>query len=596
MSRPAGRAPAPFVGLVLGLLLAVGLTGCVGLPDDGPVVQAQTSGSGNRSDAMAINPLGPQPGQSRSEVVKGFLDAMQATPIRDDVAREFLTDDARDRWRPERTIVFDDVSLPRPSAEAINLVDVTVIGADQIDERGSWQGALEPDRTDPELSFTVVPDGDEFRIAGPPDALIVPQDWYAERFRQVSLYFFDPTSQVLVPDPVFVPRGVDLATILVQRLVVGPSPELSGYARNLLPAGTDPDVTVGVSDDGVATVDLTGDVAMPSPADRGLLVAQLAWTLRQDPSVDRLRVQVDGESVTPLAEPEVSVTTGEAFAPYVADANALLFGLDEGRLAAGAAQSLVAVNGPFGTGDLDLRTITPDLDAEKAAGVTAGGSTMLVGPVRASETGEDTLASVVTGATDLLPPAWDFSGRLWIVDRQADGAAVSYLRDGETEAITIPRVSGEDVKSFLVSRDGSRFVAVIRGAVEDEIVVSRLLQDDEGRFAKALAAKRVDVEDGLGLRIRDIAWLSPTSVVVLHPVGELFQVRTASVDGAPGDVDDLALTLDSRVTGLAGTPNPSQSTYAIVKDADRSGLIDLSGPTGGFLEVDPEITSLGYVG
>ena len=29
---------------------------------------------------MAINPLGPQPGQSPSEVVKGFLDAMQATP------------------------------------------------------------------------------------------------------------------------------------------------------------------------------------------------------------------------------------------------------------------------------------------------------------------------------------------------------------------------------------------------------------------------------------------------------------------------------------------------------------------------------------
>ncbi len=56
----------------------------------------------------------------------------------------------------------------------------------------------------------MVPEDGEFRIAGPPDALIVPQSWYAQRFRQVSLYFFDPTSQVLVPDPVFVPRNADL--------------------------------------------------------------------------------------------------------------------------------------------------------------------------------------------------------------------------------------------------------------------------------------------------------------------------------------------------------------------------------------------------
>ena len=47
----------------------------------------------------------------------------------------------------------------------------------------------------------------EWRIAKAPDALIVPRTWFAPRFRQVSLYFFDPTGQILVPEPVFVPSG-----------------------------------------------------------------------------------------------------------------------------------------------------------------------------------------------------------------------------------------------------------------------------------------------------------------------------------------------------------------------------------------------------
>lgn len=577
--------------VVAALFVALAATGCVGLPDDGPVREVQTSGSGTRADAMAISPRGPQPGQSPSDVVKGFLDAMRATPIRTDVAREFLAAGSRDLWDPRATIVYDTASLPRPSAVAGDLVDVALTGADRIDERGSWQGAAED-----ELSFKVVKENGESRIADPLNALIVPQNWYAQRFRQVSLYFFDPTSQVLVPDPVFVPRAADLASTLVQRLIAGPAPELTDYSRNALPAGADPAISVPVTADGLAKVDLEGDVVVPGPADRGLLVAQLAWTLRQDPSVERLSVRVDGQSVTPTGQPEVSVTTGEPFAPFVANASTTLFGLADGRMVAGSAQSVAAVSGPFGQISFGLRSITPDLSASQAAGVTSDGSVMYVGPVRgAAEAAEVT--QVVTGATDLLVPAWDFSNRLWIVDRRADGAVVTYVREGRTEEIEIQGVTGRDVKSFLVSRDGSRFVAVVRGDNEDAIVVSRLLQDAEGKVVDVLPGRRVDVEDGRGLKIRDIAWLSPTSIVVLHPIDapRLFQVRSTSVDGAPGDADDLTLTIDDRVSGLAGTPDPQQNTYAIVRG--RLGrLIDLSVPSGGDLDLAPGITSLGYVG
>jgi len=585
--RARGRARTALLSLALSLTV----TGCVGLPDEGPVEEAQASGSGTRADAMAINPVGPQPDQSPSEVVKGFLDAMRATPIRDDVARQFLSERARSEWDPDETIVYESASLPRPSAQGGDLVDLTLSGADRIDDRGSWQGALESDA----LRFRVVKEDGQVRIDTLPEFLIVPQSWYAQRFRQVSLYFFDPTSQVLVPDPVFVPRAADLASTLVQRLVAGPAPELADHARNLLPAGADPAISVPVDDDGVATVDIEGDVDAPGPADRGLLVAQLAWTLRQDPSVERMRVRVDGTQVTPVGEPEVSVSSGEAFAPFVAEANTLLFGLADGLMVAGSAQTLAQVGGPFGQADLGLRSVTPDLGAAQAAGVSADGTAMYVAPVRDPAGSADL---VVAGATDLLVPAWDFDGRLWMVDRRATGALVSYLREGRIAEIDVPGVSGQDVKSFLVSRDGSRFVAVLQGANEDRIVVSRLLQDPDGKVVQALPARQVDVEGGRGLKIRDIAWLSPTSIVVLHPIDapRLFQVRSTSVDGAPGDVDALSVTIDDQVTGLIGTPDPRQSTYAIAVRDGQDVLIDLSGPAGGDLDLAPGITSLGYVG
>ena len=99
---------------------------------------------------------------------------------------------------------------------------------------------------------------------------------------------------------------------------------------------------------------------------------------------------------------------------------------------------------------------------------------------------------VITGATSLLEPAWDFAGRLWAVDRRADGAVVSYLAGDDVATVEVPGISGADVKEFLVSRDGSRLVAVIRQRVSDVVVVSRLLQNSSGQVVRATRAQQVD--------------------------------------------------------------------------------------------------------
>jgi hypothetical protein len=277
----------------------------------------------------------------------------------------------------------------------------------------------------------------------------------------------------------------------------------------------------------------------------------------------------------------------------------MLFGLLDGKLVGGSPQNLVPVAGPFGQASYDLRGAAPDLRLDQAAGVTTSGTSLLVGPVK--DTGEPVTSPIVDGQ-DLLDPAWDFSGRVWEVDRRAGGAVVEYVQKGKVHVLEVPGISGQGVKHFLVSRDGTRLVAVIRTDGEnDAIVVSRILTGGDGRVDQALPAVSITEPEDLDGQIRDIAWLSPTSITVLRPVSRsFFQARTVTVDGAPSVADGVSIPIDQEVAGLVGTPVPDESAFAFIPGVPASGvfgaLVDLAGPRGNATDVDARVTSLGYVG
>jgi hypothetical protein len=111
---------------------------------------------------------------------------------------------------------------------------------------------------------------------------------------------------------------------------------------------------------------------------------------------------------------------------------------------------------------------------------------------------------------------------------------------------------------------------------------------------QALPAEDVIEPGDLSGRIRDVAWRSPTTIVVLQPVSrQRFQVRTAAVDGAPPGLDAISVTVSQDVVELIGSPVPGKSAYAFT----RTGLlVDLSGSRGEMTPIDPDVTSLGYAG
>jgi hypothetical protein len=593
------RTPARAVACALAAA-SLALTGCgVAMPHTGPVHETTLTGSDRDELPPNIDPPRPKKGASQAQIVAGFLDAMTATPaVRTSVARKYLTKEASASWQPTGMMIYGAPLSPHGNTP----LEQQFLDAYRLDSRGAWLGpATEAEST---VEFPMTVENDEWRISQPPTNLLVPQSWFAARFRQVSLFFFDPTGTMLVPEPVFVPRGPQFASALVNALLVGPSKELAGTEKSFLPPNLRSLVSVPVTESGVAHVDLTSDTAdasMPTTSEQTeMLVSQLAWTLRQDPTIAKFRVTIDGQSIQLPGETEFSVEHGHQYAPYVGGSSTQLFGVQDGLMVGGSPQNLAPVTGPFGHPGYDLRSVSTDLLAQQVAGVSSDGDDLWLAPVRNSG---DPPRELMTGQEDLLRPAWDFSGRLWEVDRRSTGAVVYYLRTNrrgsEMVPIDVPGISGADVKHFLVSRDGSRLIAVIRDSAEqDSIVVSRILTSGDGHVLQALAADNITDPANPEGQIRDLAWSSPTTLSVLRPVSRrLFQVGSASVDGASG-FDPFPVPVDGNVVGLAGTPVPDERLFAFEagEDGTPAALVDLAGPRSNSIEVNARVTSLAYAG
>lgn len=581
-----GRRTARVTVLLAAVVLLV--SGCVRLPVSGPVVAESGEATRTETSGTFYVPSGPQPGESPTDIVRHFMEAMTATPLQTGVAREFLTDDAAGSWEPDReTITYAGALRPTGGTE----VSLRLPDASRLDRTGTWLGEL----TGPAsvLGFPMARVDGEWRIAEAPDALVVPETWFEDRFRPVSLYFFDPEAEILVPEPVFVPDGEQLATTLVRRLLDGP--RLPGVSRTFLPPEASLGLSVTVSRSGVAEVTLQGtgrSVADPEVA--SLLLTQLGWTLRQDSSIEAFRLLVGGEPVRlPDGASQVPVDIGGEFAPWVSASSSRLFGLLDGAVVdVSPGEGTTPVAGPFGGGDYGLREIAVDMAGDRLAGVTDDGTSMLLGAVDDDGTG---VRTVLSGGEDLGKPSWDHAGRLWTLDRTAAGGRVSLVTPGgELRELEVPGVTGRPVKRMIVSRDGSRLVSVVRGPEGDSVVVNRVRYGDEGGVTLLTPARTVFAGNEEPIRVVDVAWSSPTTLDVVDRSQRIWSVTEVPVDGSGANADDQTpLALDrTPVWRVASAPEDGLPAYVVTADgAEVLGTLLSTSD-----EVDPRVRGLTYVG
>jgi hypothetical protein len=552
------------------LLTAVALlaSACSSVPDSGPVLRVDLAAPEAQEELIPYNPGAPRAGASPGEIVDGFLDAMKATPMSTAYARRYLTRDAAMDWAPAgRTLVYGELGSHVGSSPRVS---VELEDAGWLDERGVWRGALAASQAI--LDFELTRTEGEWRISSAPDALVVEEDWFLTHFARSNLYYVEPTGHTLVPEPIFAPKGTSYATTLVSSLLSGPGEEAQGVIRSALPSAANEPRFVNVRD-GVAEIDLAGDLDDHSSEEIQLMGAQLAWTLRQDASVRRIRLTINGEPVVlPGYGETFNVDSGGGYDPNGTSARVDLFALRGGSLVTSTGESgdpWVPVLGgwaePHGVTDVAV-----DASGATAAGVTADRTGVLVGPLAS----DGKVAEAPVSGTRLLRPTWDLAGRLWLVDKDSTGARVMYVDGDRLVRVAIPGVTGENVTRFLVSRDGTRFVAVIDGESPDRIVVSRLRADSKGKIASGTSAVLLPHPDAATMKVTDVAWTSPTTIVAVQQIGLTALFQSVSLDGAPSGE---RYTLSDRVTGLVGSPVASARLYAIsgtilLDPADRFDL------------------------
>lgn len=526
--------------VVLGALLALLGAGCASVPEQGPVTVAEAGDPSASAAPFDFNPPGPRTGASPDQVVAGFLSALQATPVTTRVAAQYLSADAAENWRPgRRTLVYESQSL----STGVGAVTVDLSGAYELDAVGRWQGAASRDG-ELRMRLPMVREDGEWRIGRAPDAMVIPTSHFQTRYRSFSLYFLETSSQVLVPEPVYLPAGVQAPTSLVSGLLEGPSsPQVE---RTGLPPGSLAGVGVPVTDGGVAQVPL-GPEILDVPAEQlEHALAQLAWTLRQVPDIERFQITVDGVAMElPDGGSSVAVDAFPAYSPVVAGSSSDLFGVRGDRVIqlVGSTEITVAELPETTT----VRGMGLSLSGRRVAVVDDSGTRV---SVLDRDDDEPRFEQVLVGS-DLLRPMWDLAGALWVVDRGGAGPQVVVRRDDRVRVLPVPASGG--VVAAALSRDGTRlaWVGELPGG-RQQLWLSRVVRRGNGMPVRLGPPAPVPTGSPWS-GVRDLAWRDPVTVAALtRPTPGTSQVQLAAVDGsselgalrsAPGLLFDRGLTM-----------------------------------------------------
>jgi hypothetical protein len=564
---------------VLAVTLGVLLSACVALPRSGPVEEVPEAFQTAGDSQLFFDPEPPQPGEVPADIVKHFLEAMTATPIQTNVAQAFLTTDSAEQWRPEQgTIVYSNFTVSGSRNIVVTLTDPLF-----VDGAGQWRGPMATGSQD--ISFSLVLERGEWRISSPLDRLIVPMSWFEQRFVANMAYYFEPTSQVLVPERRFVPIGDQQATLLVTSLLNGPSAPPS-VEVSYLPESASLDLPVTVDDDGVARVALTGTGLPQGAQDTELAVAQLRWTLRQVPEVSAFTLELDGRAVSDENGTlrVFSVSGSDQFSPTGAGASQELFGLVGGELVSGKPPTFE----PWGFAQrrfVDAKEVAVNIQGSRMLVINGAGTQARL--VQLLPLGVSDRESVSGG--DLKAVGWDLLGRAWLLDRNPTGARL--LLSGGRE-VEVRGVTSEVVKRALISRDGSRLVALIAQRNRDQLVVARIGVTESGAVTGVGRARALPMPLGLA-RFSGLTWRSPTSVVLLGDLpGGLRQVVSVNLDGSIVAGESFVNTIASRYRWLSGSPVEGSSLYAV----SRLDMIDLARPDRTQLPVVPNPSTLRYAG
>ncbi|MBM7786207.1 LpqB family beta-propeller domain-containing protein [Tenggerimyces flavus] len=573
--------------LLVGLVAVVALTGCAALPMDREVRSAPVDLQQGDDELIPAAPEGPRAGDTPEQILEGFLAAM-ATYQRDfPVAREFLVPSERALWRPTDLRVHES-SVPRPFDAKTNSLRMQTGWIGTVGADGGWTPAARDAQVGYDFKF--VQAGKEWRIANPPNFLLISDASFKAEYLRYDTYFWDSSDDYLVPDPVYLPFRGNVVTMLVQAVLDGPTAWMKPAVRTAIPRGTRLTTqSVPVVDD-QASIDLDGIPPDLSYNERRLIANQLSWTLRQVPDLKQLQLLSQHEPLQVVKDqPGSSVQALDAASNDRAEDGTFstnAYALRDGRVVQVTAISTAPALGRLGNGQVQVGSMavspvpvsfTPaggqdTAYADRYVVVSPNGrEVLLVNPRLDKEAKSPTSALNYNAPPELiytgqrvLEPSWDREGLAWLVDRRSDGTRIVALDPiqgkGKPMVVKAPALLTRGLQAFKVSRDGIRIAALVRIDGHNRLMMGWISRTGTPQIG-GIRELPLDLTD-----LSDLAWSSVDQVAVLG--------RDATGVPAVGRV-----SMDGRL--VETTPPPGTAEPKSI--AAAPGLPLLMGATDGSL-------------
>ncbi len=431
------------------------LTGCATIPTGLDVKSGPEIAGYQQQEVAYYTPSGPVPGASAREIVSGFLAAGTGPQNDYSVAREFLSRNFAQQWKPDsQVLIRSGAPTFREGGVGLQLVSLDVQA--RLDEHGRYTSYSKADTTS--LRFKLVQEDGQWRIDSAPNLTVVTPPVFQVVFKPFSVYFLDSRRTELVPDLRWFPTRTSTGTRLVNALLAGPSEYLNLGVQSAIPEGTKLTIGAVTIQQGIAEVDFDSLALMADAIDRRLMLSQLRATLLQLSGVSDVVLSVNssrqdiipagispqrlGSEVISLRDAVYRIGSADAL-PIAGTSN--LVSLSKPSLIAGARSgNLLAFSSPSGV-------------------------EIMVG------SGIGVQSDRVSQATDLAALEFDGEGLLWEIPKQS-GSAVQVF-DGTTKiANLVLPVIGSRVSAAL-SPEGSRLAVIIKTESETRLEVFTINRD-----------------------------------------------------------------------------------------------------------------------
>ncbi|MDK8496810.1 MtrAB system accessory lipoprotein LpqB [Corynebacterium marquesiae] len=437
------------------------VSGCSTLPNNtGP----QVVGTYQQQPDGPEEVIAPQPGDDPDLTLRDFYQA-SAVPGNDhEVARGFLTDNAREAWDASGDVmVVDSLDIVTASAskqssrdnERAFTVRGTIIG------RLKSGGAYVPENEGYEAVIYMKKQDDRWRVDGLPAGVVMERNEMRNHYTPQSLYFFKQSNDVLVPDRRWLYKGGEQSeSTLLTLLMEGPSSSIAPATRraageNVTFAGYDREQ--GYQFEGLADLDAQ---------DRTLFAAQLVWTLTEAGHTGPFKVKADGGDLVEGMD-SLSVDDFADYNPEEKSSTSLskLYALNEGNLLEvddGVAEHVKSTLGSSG----DVQSVDV-ADSGLVAAVRRKSNndfSLQIGEL------DGQLQDSVDGPT-LARPTFEYNGQAaWtVVDgdrivRVVRSKTTGRISESEVDARSIDDIEGE-ISVIRLSHSGARVAMIIDGHV-----------------------------------------------------------------------------------------------------------------------------------